>query len=351
MVMRIGIVGTGNIAPAYMTGSEKFPDDIQVVACADILPERASTFASTYNLRALTIEELLADPEIDIVINLTVPAVHADVSVAILKAGKHVYLEKPLGLTREEGEAILSAAQIRNLRVGCAPDTFLGAGGQTARRAIDSGLIGKPIGATAFMAGHGPESWHPNPTFFYQFGGGPLFDMGPYYLTALVNLLGPIESIAAVTTRGFETRYGDKIQQDIPVNVDTHYSGSLRFVEGATATVMMSFDVWRHQLPIIEIYGTEGTLSVPDPNSFGGDVKYWKPSSEDWIVVEPVGRSDIQRGVGVADMARMIQAGKPHRASGDLAFHVLDAMVTFGESSNAKTELALKSTVNRPEAL
>ncbi len=354
MVMKIGILGTGNIAPAYITGCGKFPDDVQVVACADLLLERAQVFAEANGLQAQSIDDLLKNDAIDLIINLTIPGAHAEVSQQIIEAGKHVYVEKPLALSRDEGLKVLNAAQAKGVRVGCAPDTFLGAGGQTCRQVIDRGDIGDPVAATAFMAVHGHESWHPNPSFYYQPGGGPMFDMGPYYLTALVNLMGPMQSVSAMTKRSFSERVAqhETIKgQVMPVNVDTHIGGTVGFVNGAIATIIMSFDVWTHHLPRIEIYGTKGTLVVPDPNTFGGDVMLWDMDSREWKQIEPVGRADVQRGIGVADMARAIANDRPHRVSGDLAYHVLDAMQAFDESSAQRRHIDLGTPPERPEAL
>ncbi len=354
MVMKVGILGTGNIAPAYIKGCSKFPEDIQVVACADLFLERAQAFAKTNHLQAQSIEDLLNNVELDLIINLTIPDAHAEVSLQIIEAGKHVYVEKPLALNREEAFSVIEAAKEKGLRVGCAPDTFLGAGGQTSRQVIDRGDIGTPIAATAFWAYHGHESWHPNPSFYYQPGGGPLFDMGPYYLTALVNLLGPIQSVSAMTKRSFNTRVAqhESIKgQEIPVNVDTHVAGNVRFVNGAIATIITSFDLWTHHLPCIEIYGTKGTLIVPDPNQFDGDVKVWTAESQEWRLVVPVGRSDVQRGIGVADMARAIAHNEAHRASGELAYHVLDTMQAFDESSAQQQHITLNSEPEQPAIL
>jgi len=350
MVMKIGIIGTGNIAPAYMLGCSKFPDDVQVVACADLLLDRAQAFAETHELQAQTVADLLNNPEIDLVINLTIPAVHAEVSLQIIEAGKHVYVEKPLALNRESGKQVLDAAAAQGVRVGCAPDTFLGAGGETCRQLIEQGAIGTPVAASAFMVIRGHESWHPNPSFYYQPGGGPLFDMGPYYLTALVNLLGPMQSVSAMAKQSFDERIAqhDSIKgQVIPVNVNTHTAGTIGFVNGTIATMMMSFDVWQHKLPCIEIYGTEGSLIVPDPNTFGGEVRLWQPQAQEWLLVDPVGRSDVQRGIGVAEMARALKAGEPHRANGELGYHVLDAMQAFDESSEQGRHIQLQSQLSQ----
>jgi predicted dehydrogenase len=354
MVMRVGIVGCGNIAPAYLTGCSKFPELIQVTACADVFPERAQEFGAKHGLTALTVQEMLASPEIDIVINLTVPAAHAEVSAAIIQAGKHVYGEKPLALNRADGKALLDAAATAGVRIGCAPDTFLGGGQQTCRALIDAGAIGRPIAATAFMVGHGPDSWHPNPFFYYLPGGGPMLDMGPYYLTALVNLLGPMRRIGASASRAFDMREAgaEGVRgQPIPVSVNTHSAGVIDFEAGAAATVIMSFDVWAKNLPIIEIYGTEGTLSVPDPNTFGGEVRVWHTSTREWRSEPLIGHTDVQRGIGVADMARAIADGSDHLASGALAYHVLDAMLAFDDSSAQDKHIYLESTVQRPPVL
>jgi predicted dehydrogenase len=274
------------------------------------------------------------------------------VSQQIIAAHKHVYSEKPLALTREEGQQILAAAREKGVRVGCAPDTFLGAGGQTCRRLIDSGVIGEPIATVAFMANHGHESWHPNPSFYYQPGGGPMLDMGPYYLTALVNLLGPITSVSAMSKRSFAQRIAQHANvkgQVISVDVDTHIGGTIQFASGVITTLVMSFDVWTHHLPCIEIYGTEGTLVVPDPNQFAGMITVWDTRKREWREEALMSRGDMQRGVGVADMARAIRRGEAHRASGDLAYHVLDAMAAFEDSARQKQHIALTSTIERPQ--
>ncbi|MDX1436308.1 MAG: Gfo/Idh/MocA family oxidoreductase [Anaerolineales bacterium] len=354
MAMKVGILGTGNIAPAYIKGCGEFPDDIRIVACADLIDEKARAFAEAVGIEPLSIQGLLNNHEIDLVINLTVPTAHAEVSRQIIDAGKHVYVEKPLALRREEGRALLEAAAGRGVRVGCAPDTFLGAGGQTARMVIDRGDIGEPVAAVSFMGYHGPESFHPNPAFFYQYGGGPMFDMGPYYLTTLVNLVGPFESISAMAKRSFETRTAqhESIRgQEVPVGVDTHIAGTALFANGVVASIITSFDLWSHHLPRIEIYGSKGSMLVPNPNIFGGDVQVWSLDQPEWQVVGPVGRSDLERGVGVADMARAIANQEPHRASGELAYHVLDVMQAFEESAESGELVRLSSHAERPPAL
>ncbi len=353
-VTRIGIIGCGNISSAYVTGCRAFAH-LRVVSVADIRPEAAQAKAAEHELGcAGSVEALLADPDIDLVINLTVPHAHAAVSRAVLAAGKHLYSEKPLAVEQADGRAVLEAAAARGLRVGCAPDTFLGGGLQTSRKLIDDGAIGEPVAAVAFMLGHGPEGWHPNPGFFYRRGAGPLFDMGPYYVTALVHLLGPVARVAAMARISFAertatsaARYGEKL----PVEVPTHVAGTLAMVSGPVATMITSFDVWGHTLPRIEVYGSEGSLSVPDPNTFGGPVRLLRAGEREWTDVTLTHSDTVRRGVGVADMAAAIRDGRPHRASGEMAYHVLDVMHSFYDSSAAGQTVAVASTCARPEAL
>jgi len=370
-IMNVGIIGTGGIAPAYVRGCRYFDRALNVVACADLDHERAAAFAAEWGIRAVTTDQLLADPDIQIVINLTVPKAHAEVSLAAIAAGKHVYSEKPLGIAVRQGRQILDAAHDKGVRVGCAPDTFLGGGLQTCRKLIDDGWIGEPVGATAFMLGRGPESWHLNPHFFYELGGGPLFDMGPYYLTALVHLLGPVKRLSGSARITFPERiatsqkwYGERL----PVEVPTHVSATLEFAGGPVATAILSFDVWAHTLPRIEIYGSEGTLLVPDPNTFGGPVKLWTSKDHTWQRRDegsregdwrhagwrevPLSHSpQVSRGVGVADMAYAIRSGRPHRASGALAFHVLDIMESIYTASKSGHYVALDSQCSQPGPL
>jgi len=254
--MNVGIIGCGNISGIYCEAGCKFYS-IEITALADIDLERAKAKAAEYGIpRALSVDALLADPEIELVVNLTIPAVHAQVSKAALHAGKSVYSEKPLAVTREDARELLDLAQAKGLRIGCAPDTFLGGGLQTCRKLIDDGWIGQPIGGAAFMLSHGPESWHPSPDFFYQPGGGPMFDMGPYYLTALTTLLGPVRRVSGSARASFpervigsKQRFGEKVK----VEVDTHVAGVLDFESGAVVSITTSFDVWSHQLPFMEI--------------------------------------------------------------------------------------------------
>ncbi len=352
---KIGMVGCGNISGVYLKASRIF-EYIEIAACSDIIMERAKAKAEEFNVpKACTVEELLADPEIEIILNLTVPKAHGEVALKALNASKSVYNEKPLAVTREDGQRILQLAKEKGLRVGCAPDTFLGGGLQTCRKLIDDGWIGKPIAATSFVTSHGPEGWHPDPEFFYKAGGGPMFDMGPYYLTALVSLMGPIRRVTGSTRITFPERtitsqpkYGRKIKVDVP----THVVGVMDFANGAVGTILTSFDVWGAQLPRIEIYGTEGSLSVPDPNRFGGPVSILRAGSREWKEVPLThGYIDQSRSIGVADMAKAIKTGRPHRANGEMAYHVLDLMHAFHDASNKGKHIKLQSTCTRPAPL
>lgn len=350
----IGIIGTGNISAAYLKIAREF-DLFEVRAVTDLDLSRAQAQAAEYGTRAMTRDDLLADPEIVAVVNLTPPAAHAEVSLAALRAGKHVYSEKPLAVARQDGQAILREAGARGLRVGCAPDTFLSAGLQTARELLDAGAIGRPVAATAFFMGNGPERWHPSPDFFYQPGAGPLFDMGPYYLTALVNMLGGVTQVGGSAVKALEERTigsGARQGERIPVTTPTHVTAQLGFGGGQVATFIASFDTPASDLPRIEIYGTEGTLSLPDPNTFGGPLRLRRAGDEEWETVtltRPFATN--ARGIGLADMLDAIAQGTPHRASGDLAFHVLDVMHTVLESAQEGRTLNVDSHAERPEAL
>lgn len=352
--VKIGIIGTGNIFGAYVKGCRAF-DLLKIVACADIDQSKAEAKAREFNVpRACSVQELLADPQIDIVVNLTVPKVHAQVSLAIIEAGKHVYSEKPLAVTRQDGQRVLAAAREKGVRVGCAPDTFLGGGLQTCRKLVDDGWIGEPVAVAAFMVQHGPESWHPNPDFFYQVGAGPLFDVGPYYLTALINLLGPVKRVAGLSRISFPERYptseGNRGRR-IAVEVPTHVTGLLEFVSGPIGTLITSFDVWAARLPYIEVYGAEGTLSAPDPNGFGGPVLVRRAGAGEWSSIPLTHSAEVNRGIGVADMAYAITFDRPHRANGDMAYHVLEIMHALEESSRTGRHIEISSRCDRPASL
>jgi predicted dehydrogenase len=349
---KIGIIGCGNISGTYLRVAPTF-DILEVAAVSDVIPELAKSRAQEYNVQqVLTVEELLADPEISIVVNLTPPTAHASIALRALEAGKSVYNEKPLAINRKDARQMLQFAQEHKLLVGCAPDTFMGAGLQTCRKLIDDGAIGHPIAATAFMLGRGPEPWHPSPDFFYQIGGGPMFDMGPYYVTALVNMLGPVKRITGSAQISFPERTigsGARKGTQITVETPTHIVGVLDFAGGAVGNLITSFDVWAHQLPRIEIYGTDGSLSVPDPNTFGGPVMLWKPETKAWeeVPLLPI-RSENSRSLGIADMAYALRSGRAHRASGALAYHVLDVMHGIHDASREGKHIMLESSCERP---
>lgn len=354
--IKVGIIGCGNISDIYMENCKKFAV-LDLIACADLNLDKAKAQADKHSIpEVCTTEELLAKPEIDLVINLTIPAVHADVSLQVLEAGKHVYVEKPLALTLEQGRKVLDTAAQKGLLVGSAPDTFLGAGIQTAVKWIADGAIGRPVSATAFMMSRGHEHWHPDPEFYYAEGGGPMFDMGPYYLTALIQLLGPIQRVAGITSKALIERTitsEKKHGKIIPVDVPTHVAGTMQFESGAVATLITSFDIFGGStLPKIEIYGTEGSLIVPDPNGFGGKVMYRKLGQEEWIEIPLIkGYEGNSRGVGPADMAESLLHQRKHRASGELAYHVLEAMWAFHLSSDSDSYYHMKSTCEPAEPM
>ena len=352
--VKVGIIGCGAISHTYLKGLKTFPI-LETVHLADLDPERARAQAEAYGIgRHSGPEELLANPEVEIVINLTIPKVHAEVNLAALGAGKHVYCEKPFSITRAEGLPVIERAKELGLRLGSASDTFLGSAHQTCRKLIDDGAIGRPLSAVAFMATHGVETWHPNPTFYYDIGGGPMFDMGPYYLTALVNMIGPMRRVSGSTGVGFAERLVTSqplAGTRIAVKTPTHLAGTIDFANGAIATVMMSFDIWSTHLPRIEVYGTEGTLSVPDPNGTVGQVLLKRSEHREWRDMPLTHTEMATRGAGVADMAYAIRSGRPHRASGELAYHVVDAMQAFEESSVSEHHVALSSPCCQPAAI
>ncbi|MBU4200782.1 MAG: Gfo/Idh/MocA family oxidoreductase [Kiritimatiellae bacterium] len=353
--IKIGVIGCGNISNAYFNACKKFPI-LDLAVCSDLDLERARAKADEHGIpRACTTKELLADPEIQIVVNLTVPKAHAEVDLAVLQAGKSVHSEKPLALNRADGAAVLQTASACKLRVGCAPDTFLGGGIQTCVKLINDGWIGRPVAATAFMLCHGHEGWHPAPEFYYQHGGGPMLDMGPYYLTALVALMGPIRRVTAMTRITFPQRLissQPKAGTWIDVEIPTHVAGVMEFVNGAIGTLVTSFDVWGGVVPRIEVYGTEGSLSVPDPNCFGGPIRILRTGANEWSELPLThGYSENSRGIGVADMAYALRSGRDHRASGQMALHVLDAMQSFQEASDQGRHVDLKIPCERPAPL
>lgn len=355
--MKLGVVGCGNISPLYFKAALYF-GEIEFAACSDLDMDLARARAEEFGVpRALSVDDLLKHPEVEGIVNLTVPAAHAAVSLRALAAGKHVYSEKPLATGLEAAREVLEFAKARNLRVACAPSTFLGAAVQTARKAIDDGLIGEPVAASAFMASHGMESWHPNPSFFYQAGGGPMFDIGPYYLTALVTLLGPVERVSGAARISFPKRTvgsGSKAGETFEVTTPTHVAGTLEFASGPITSLTTSFDVWHSETPKFEVYGSEGTLSLRAPNDFNGPVKVRGAKDETWHelpLVNPYGDLEKGWGVALADLAEALQKDEPHRASGDLAYHVLETMHAFFTSSDTGRRVTLESSCERPAPL
>ena len=361
----IGIIGCGNISDAYLKGAARSGLS-EVKACADLRLEAAQAKASLYGVQAMSIEALLADPDISIIVNLTVPMAHAEVSRQIINAGKHAYSEKPLAADFKDALALMLLAGARGLREGCAPDTFLGASHQACRRALDAGAIGRPVGGSVVVMSHGMETWHPNPEFFYKSGGGPVLDIGPYYITQLVNLLGPVQRVAGLASIGNATRSVTSEPLNgsiIDVGVATTVNAVLEFVSGANVSFSASWDVWKHnRTSPIEIYGTEGTLLGVDPNFFGNTPRVCKPNG-DWqdlsIADLPFGvpNREMRNGsmqadyrmVGLVDMAMAIRGERPHRASGDLALHVLEVLEAFETSSRSGQFVRMGTTCLRPE--
>jgi predicted dehydrogenase len=350
----IGIIGCGNISGAYLKAASYFPI-LDVKGVADIRREAAEARALEFGLRAMPVDEMLADPSVQIIVNLTIPAAHVEVSMNALAAGKHVYSEKPLGLSTAEARPLLQLAKEKGLRIGCAPDTFLGGSHQTCRKLVDEGAIGRPLAGSAFFMCPGHEGWHPNPAFHYARGGGPMLDMGPYYITALVNLIGPVARVSGAATRARSERMITSEPLNgtvIPVEVATHIAGTLQFVSGAVVSIAMSFDVPKHRHRPIELYGTEGSLSIPDPNRFFGAIEL-ATATRDWteLPTEHAYASGNYRSIGVADMAQAIRSGRPHRASGEFAFHVLEVMEAFQLSSDRGTHVTIESRPERPAVL
>jgi predicted dehydrogenase len=364
--LRAGIVGCGNISDTYLSRARDFAA-IEVVACADLDAGLARTQAEKYGVRALAPEELLAEDAIELVINLTPPLAHAEISSNALAAGKHVYSEKPLGVTLAEARALVAQAKGSGRRVGCAPDTFLGGGHQLSRELLDQGVIGRPIAGTARVMTRGMEAWHPNPSFFFKRGGGPVLDVGPYYATALVNLLGPVEAVAAMAGCGFEERVvGSEARRGerIAVEVATHVEGVLRFVSGTLVSFTATWDVHPVERYRLELFGTEGTMRMPDPNFFGGEVllshdglKWDRQDSSQRPYARP--NRKLRTGamvadyriIGVVDMAEAIRESRPQRAPEGLALHVLEVLEGLGRAALEHREVAIESRCERPAPL
>jgi len=371
---RIGLIGTGRISDIYIQTIAKFPE-LELAVCGSLNPDESKAKAAEYNIPSTaTPDEIIADPSIHCILNLTIPAAHAEISLQALQAGKHVYSEKPFATTLADGQKVLDLAEKTGLKVGNAPDTFLGGRWQTVRKLMDQGVIGQPLGVNAFVGTHGVERHHPNPDFYYQPGGGPLFDLGPYYLTAMVHLLGPIKRVSGMARRTFDQRLienGPRKGQLINVEVDTHSLSMLEFANGAIGSMTMSFDVWDSDTPRFEIYGTEGTICIPDPdpvhgaNDFHGPVWYrtrktsrWefqpRPTDRpvDWLVAENTHDfNENSRGLGLLDLAYAVRENRAPRASGALAQHVLEVMIGIDQAPKVGGFVSIESTCVKPAML
>ena len=355
--LRVGIVGAGNISSIYCDNLTKFPST-ELVAISDLDEARAKAQAEKYGIRTMSVDDLISSPDVDLILNITIPKAHGEVAIQALQAGKHVYNEKPLAISRDDCQTMLKLATEKGLRVGCAPDTFLGAAHQRVRQMIDEGKIGVPVAVHGWMTSRGVESWHPNPEFFYKPGAGPMLDMGPYYLTAFVNMFGPIQRLASMTRTTFAERTISSEPfkgQTIAVETPTTFVTALQFEGGVVGQLTTSFDT--HSFPSqpnIVVYGSEGTLVVPDPNSFNG----WNEGSSKIILRNPKGDEEIyisdlpfkdnSRGLGILDIAHAVAEGRDHRASGALAFHVLDSMLAAIESSEESRFITPSTQPPRP---
>ncbi len=361
----VGIIGCGNISTAYLKLAPLFKG-LEMRAVADMNMEAATAQADAFGVKAQTVEDLLANDDLDVIVNLTIPAAHFPISKQILEAGKHVYSEKPLVLTLEEGETLRALAASKNLRVGCAPDTFLGGAHQLARARIDEGLIGEVTSGTCHVMSHGPEGWHPNPDFFYAPGGGPMLDLGPYYVANLINLIGPVTRVGALTSSPLKTRpigSGPRQGETVPVLTPTNIHALLQFENGATVTVSTSWDVWAHKHGNMELYGTDGSMILPDPNFFGGTVEAAGPSGDlvaldDWEHPFGIPNQDHNQGkmanyraAGLADMAVAISEDRDHRCSLDRTLHGVDVMTAILRSGETGQFVDLSTTCTRPAAL
>jgi predicted dehydrogenase len=349
----VAVVGCGNISNQYLKNLAQFPD-VNVLFCADIDTERAKAQAAAYDVpEAGTVQQALDHPGVELVVNLTIPAAHAEIANAAVKAGKHVWNEKPLTPDMDSGRLLLITARERGVRVGCAPDTVLGAGLQSARRLIGSGAIGTPLSALILLQGPGPEGWHPDPEFLFGTGAGPLFDMGPYYLSTLAMLFGPANRVGAIGRKARATRVigsGPRAGTEFAVDVPTHVAALAEYTSGQAVSLLFSWDSPLSRHGFIEVTGSEATLAVPDPNGFGGDLRLRRADDKDWTVVPSEGAT-AGRGIGVVDMVRAIRHGEPHRASGEIALHVLEMMMAIERSAVAARFESVESGFDVPEAL
>lgn len=357
----VGIIGCGNISTAYLSLAPMFKG-YQIVAVADINMDNAKARAEEFGVRAQTVDELLAADDVDLVINLTIPAAHVAVSRAILKAGKHVYSEKPFVLSLAEAQELGGIAKANKLRIGSAPDTFMGSSHQLARNLIDEGAIGTVTSGAAVVMSSGMEDWHPNPDFFFQQGGGPILDLGPYYICNLVQLLGPVAQVTSMTGMANDTRTianGPRNGETIPVETPTTIHAVMKFKSGAIVTLLSSWDVHSSNHPIMELYGTQGTMDLPDPNFFGDDVKViprgGEAAAKSWD--HPFGIPNFEdtkanyRGAGLADMAIAIAEGRPHRCNDTFATHVVEVMTAILDAGETGKVISMTTTCSRPDVL
>ena len=364
-IWKVGVIGCGNISDIYVSNIQTYFKNLEIVACAARHIENAQKMAEKYGIeKAVSVDELLADESIEMVLNLTVPKAHYEINKKALLSGKHVYCEKPFAGSMEEIEELVKLAGEKNLRVGCAPDTWLGTSLQTCKHMIESGKLGQIISVTVNLCHHGVETWHPSPYFYYENGGGPVLDMGPYYFTALVNLLGPIESVYALSSMPMTQRpalCNPNMGEMIPVEIDTSYCGMMKFKSGAIGTMQMSFDIWQSDLPMFEIHGTKGVMSVPDPNWFDGEIKLLLqderidqlaqmdkeqrietiPQIQEWFTVSEADKiytspTNNMRGLGLWDMADSIEKGKLHQTHPDLILHVMEVLFKLNEGERNK---------------
>lgn len=372
-IYKVGILGSGMISRTYLADLKAFYKNLEVIACADIDVELSQKLASEFGIeRAYTTEELLKDEEVEIVINLTPPQLHVELGKRIITAGKHLFSEKPFAPSLKEAKEVLDLADIKGVKVGCAPDTFLASGLQSLRYYLDANLIGKPFFVTANMTTFGVETWHPNPRPFYGKDSGPLFDMGPYYLSAIVSLLGPIESFAALDAKAIDTRHvyvGREAGTDFNVEIATHYSSILRLRSGVVVNLNISFDIYRSNLPMLEIYGDGGTLTYPDPNFGGGTPCVYRKEQYTDTVYQKTEKAmarrnrfyelpelyprvkDYSRGLGVLDLAKAIDTNSNNRASGSLVMHITEAIEGMILSAKDGKFYRMKTTCERPEPL
>ncbi len=350
--MKVGIIGCGMISDWYFQAAKRFKM-IELASCSDLKQELAEKQGRVYGVAPKSVEELLSDPEIELVISLTPPEAHAGVLKQILNSGKHAYSEKPLGISLEDAEEVIRLAEEKGLRIGCAPDSFFGGAHQCLRKQVDDGVIGKVIAGTALAMSRGPETYV-NAANHYGPGGGPMLDIGPYYVATLINTLGHVKSVTGVTAKFSETREGgpDTVPRVYPVVENTHQTGVMEFHSGALVTVIMSYDVYAHNHPNIELYGTEGGLQMTSPVFFQGSVRVCKKGGSRWRDVEnPFSYNQDARSIGVADMIEAIRAGRKHRASGELAYHTLEVMRAFDLSSGTGKRIEIKGTCERPAGL